>query len=291
MTLANPLELLQHARANGYALGSFNVIELAHAEAIVRAAEVGRSPVILQISENAVRYHLGQLAPIGRGCYELARAATVPVGLHLDHATGWELCAVALEIGFGSVMLDGSALPYAQNIQVTAEAAERVHAAGATIEAELGRVGGKEESSRSPENDDKTDPDEATRFVEATGVDTLAVAVGTAHQMVQTTARLDLKLITRLRRAVEVPLVLHGSSGVGDQDMLAAIQRGIVKVNIATLLNIEYTTAIRVYLASDPNVVDPRKYLVAARAAMTNVVQGRLQLLGSAGRSPISDPS
>ena len=281
MTLAPGMELVATAYEGGYAVGSFNAIGIEHAEAIVEAAESERAPVIVQISENAVKYHGGELAPLGLACLSIARAARAPVGVHLDHATSWELCAAALDLGFGSVMLDASTRPFEENLRATADAAKRAHERGAGFEGELGVVAGKEGAS----SQDRTDPDEAVRFVTGTRVDALAVAIGTAHQMTRQNAELDFPLLRRLREAVSVPLVLHGSSGVRDDDLREAPRWGLAKVNIATQLNLAYTSAVRGYLARDSAVTDPRRYLREARAAMVEVVRGRIRLLGSADRA------
>lgn len=283
MTVVPTLELVRQAQAGGYGIGAFNVIGSEHAQAIVYAAELERSPVILQISENSVAYNLGSLAPIGRCCFELARAARVPVALHLDHATSWELCEQALDLDFGSVMFDGSTRPFEENVRATADAARRTHARGAAIEAELGVVGGKGEIVSSHAG--LTDPDQARQFVAETGVDSLAVAIGSTHQMTEQTATIDLERATRLRATVPVPLVLHGSSGVSDADLADLVRRGIVKVNIATQLNKAFTAAVRQVLAEQPAAVDPRKYLGPGRDAVVELVRDRVRLLGSAGRA------
>lgn len=275
--------LLNQAQRDGYAIGAFNVISLEHAQAIVRGAEQERSPVILQLSQNAVTYHLGALGPIGSACTHLAAVAEVPVALHLDHATTWELCEAAVNLGFSSVMFDASQLSLEENAQATAAIATRVHDRQRSIEAELGVVGGKGGAPSSEEG--KTDPALAQWYVEKTGVDALAVAVGTSHYMVEKTAVLDLGLIRTLREAVDVPLVLHGSSGVPDDDLREAVSRGIAKVNTATELNKAFTGAIRDFLSTDADVVDPRKYLREARDAVTAAVASRLRILGCSGRT------
>ncbi len=283
MALHKTITMLQRARAGGYGIGAFNVIGLEHAQAIVRASELENSPVILQISQNAVRYNLGSLDPIGKACHTLATHASVPVALHLDHATTRELCKQALDLEFGSVMFDASSLHLDANVKITAELADWVHRRGAALEAELGIVGGKEGAVSSEVGN--TDPRQARQYVHRTGVDVLAVAVGTSHYMVEQNAQVDLDLIAALRAAVDVPLVLHGSSGVPDADLHEAVRRGITKVNVATGLNKAYTQAIRDVLSMDETVVDPRKYLAPARDAMVEAVRSRMLLLGSSGRA------
>ncbi|MFC0505736.1 class II fructose-bisphosphate aldolase [Micromonospora costi] len=252
---------------------AFNVIALEHAEAIVAGAEAAGRPVILQISENAVRFH-GRLPAIAAGTRAVAASAAVDVALHLDHVVSPDLWRSAPEHGFGSVMVDASRLPYRENVAATRAAAEFAHASGLWVEAELGTVGGKDgEPPVDPHAPGaRTEPDEAAAYVAATGVDALAVAVGSAHAMTTRNAVLDQPLIERLRAAVPVPLVLHGSSGVPDDELRRAVAAGIVKVNIGTALNVAFTGAVRQALAARPDVVDPRRYLTPARDAMSGTV-------------------
>ncbi|MFE7329621.1 ketose-bisphosphate aldolase [Streptomyces sp. NPDC057565] len=256
-------------------VGAFNVIQLEHVQAIVAGAEAAGTPVVLQLSENAVRYH-GALAPIASATLAVGRAADVPVAVHLDHATSADLVAEAVELGFSSVMFDASALDYDNNVRATAEVVEHCHAAGVWVEAELGEVGGKD-GVHTPGA--RTDPAEAAAFVAATGVDALAVAVGTSHAMLTRDAELDFELIAALRAAVPVPLVLHGSSGVADAHLTRAVEHGMTKVNIATHLNQVFTTAVRQALADQPRLVDTRRYLGPGRSAMTAEVTRLLGVL------------
>jgi fructose-bisphosphate aldolase, class II len=267
-------ELVAAARSQGGGIGAFNVITVEHAEAIVAGAELAGRPVILQISENAVKFHGGRLAPIAAAARRVAELAAVPTGLHLDHVVSEDLIAQAADNGFGSVMVDASTLPYSDNVAATARAAKLLHAQGLWVESELGEVGGKD-GAHAPGV--RTDPAEAAHFVAATGVDALAVAVGSSHAMTAQTARLDHALIARLRDAVPVPLVLHGSSGVPDDELARAAHGGLVKVNIGTALNVAFTSAVRAHVA---DVVDPRKYLAPARDAMASVVAHLLRVIG-----------
>jgi fructose-bisphosphate aldolase class II len=271
-------DIVASARATNSAVGAFNVITIEHAEAIVTGAEAAGLPVILQISENAVRFHHGRLAPIAAAARSIADAAGVPVGLHLDHVESAALLAQAAPNGFGSVMVDASRLPYEENVTATAAAVARCHAAGLWVESELGEVGGKD-GAHAPGV--RTDPAEATAYVAATGVDALAVAVGSAHAMQTRTARLDHELIARLRDAVPVPLVLHGSSGVPDDELAAAVRAGMVKINIGTALNTAFTGTVRAALDDRPDLVDPRRYLAPARVAMAETVTAALRLLAA----------
>lgn len=264
MSLTPTREIMDAAIAARRGQGAFNVIHLETAEALVAGAERARLPLILQISENCVGYH-GALEPIGAACLAVARAAEVPVAVHLDHAESEELALRAIDLGFGSVMYDGAHLPYSENVAATARVVEHAHAHGVYVEAELGKVGGKG-GAHSPGV--RTDPGEAADFVAATGVDALAVAVGSSHAMTERSARLDTELIADLAAAVDVPLVLHGSSGVADADLVAAIHAGMRKINVSTHLNGHFTAGVREYLTSDPVVVDSRKYLAAGRDRM-----------------------
>jgi len=279
MPLAAMGEIVEPARAAGFGVCAFNVIGIEHAEAIVAGAETARAPVVLAISENCASYH-GALEPIAGACLALARRARVPVAVHLDHASSAELVKAAVELGLGSVMYDASALRYADNVRATAETAHWCHGRGIWVEAELGEIGGKD-GVHSPSA--RTDPDEAAGFVAATAVDALAVAVGSSHAMLTRVAVLDLGLIARLHRAVGVPLVLHGSSGVPDQDLAAAVRAGMTKINIATQLNKVFTAAVRACLTAEPAAVDPRRYGSAGRDAIAAEVARLLRLTRTAG--------
>lgn len=285
MTLARLTDLLGPAATEGRGVGAFNVFSIEHAEAHVAGAEQAGLPVVLQLSENAVKYHRA-LEPIALATLSIARAADVAVVVHLDHATDDALVDEAIAItaaeqragrdGFGSVMYDASALDYRANLAATSDVVRRCRAAGIDVEAELGEVGGKD-GVHAPGA--RTVPAEATAFAEATGVDALAVAVGSSHAMTTRTARLDLDLITELRAAVDVPLVLHGSSGVPDEEIVRAVGAGITKVNIATHLNSVFTDVVRGLLTDNTAMVDSRKYLGPARDAVAAEVGRLLRLL------------
>jgi fructose-bisphosphate aldolase class II len=268
-------EVLARARGAGCGVGAFNVIHLEHAEALVGAAEDAGLPVVLQVSENTVRWH-GSLAPLATAARALAEQSTAEVVLHLDHATSRELVTESLGLGFTSVMFDGSTLPDERNRAETREVVRECHDAGVSVEAELGEIGGKD-GVHAPGA--RTDPDDAARFVADTGVDALAVAVGTSHAMTERTASLDLDLIAAIRERVPVPLVLHGSSGVDDDGLAAAVRAGMTKVNIATHLQGVFTAAVRDVLHADPAVVDTRRYLAPARDAVRAEAARLLTLL------------
>lgn len=268
-------EIVTKAAAAGRGVCAFNVIQLEHAEALVAAAERAGLPVVLQLSQNAVRYH-GSLTPIGLATLAVARASTATVAVHLDHATEPELVHDAVELGFTSVMFDASALSYSDNVAATAAVVDYCRSRDVFVEAELGEVGGKD-GVHAPGA--RTDPGEAASFVDRTDVDALAVAVGSSHAMLERTATLDFELISRLRAKVMVPLVLHGSSGVADDDLVAAVAAGMTKINIATHLNKSFTEAVRRHLAANPSTVDTRRYLAAGRDAVTDEAARLLRLL------------
>jgi fructose-bisphosphate aldolase class II len=284
MPLSAMSEITGPERAARPGIGAFNVIGIEHAEAIVTAAGMAGAPVVLQISENCVAYH-GSLEPIASACLAVARSATVPVVVHLDHATSPGLVYEAAGLGVGSVMFDASRLGYEENVKITAEVARWCHRREVWVEAELGEVGGKD-GVHSPSA--RTDPGEAASYVTATGVDALAVAVGSSHAMLTRDAVLDIELIARIHRAVGVPLVLHGSSGVPDRDLAAAVRAGMTKINIATQLNKVYTTAVRQCLAGDGAMVDPRRYGSAGREAVASEVARLLGVIGGNIIEPLS---
>jgi fructose-bisphosphate aldolase, class II len=273
--LAHLTDVLAPAATSAVGVGAFNVFSIEHAEAFTIAAEAAGTPVVLQISQNAVRYH-GALAPIGSATLTLARSSAVPVVVHLDHATEKALVEKAIALGFGSVMFDASTMAYEDNVTATAAVVRQCHDGGLDVEAELGEIGGKDGVHAAGA---RTKPDEARAFVEATGVDALGVAVGTSHAMTERSVALDLELISALRNVVPVPLVLHGSSGVPDEELVRAVEAGMTKINIATHLNHVFTESIRATLAADPAMVDSRRYLGPARDAVAAEAERLLRLL------------
>jgi fructose-bisphosphate aldolase class II len=285
MTLVSTSDLVDAAARRGGAVAAFNIITIEGAEAIAAAAVETGTPVILQISQNTVGFHHGQVGPISAAAVAIARLAAVPISLHLDHVTDDALVDQAADAGFSSLMYDGAALSYPDNVAHTCKAREVAHAAGLWVEAELGFVGGKPDAPQSAHAPGvRTDPDEAEAFVHETGVDGLAVAVGSEHAMTARSAVLDVALIERLRAKVSVPLVLHGSSGVPDAALADAVRAGIRKVNIGTALNVAMTRAVRRSLADDPSVVDPRGYLAAARDEVTAAVRDLVTVVSGAAR-------
>jgi len=275
-------ELVTRAAATRSAVAAFNVITLEHVEAVVTGAESLDAPVVLQVSENAVKFRHGRVLPLARAAVTAAERAAVPVALHLDHVQSDDLLREAADAGFSSVMYDAARLPYAENLAATRAAADWAHSQGLWIEAELGEIGGKHGQppldAHAPGA--RTDPAEAKAFVADSGVDALAVAVGSAHAMTERTATLDHDLLKRLAAGLDVPLVLHGSSGVRDDELTAAVAGGIAKVNVGTALNIAMTHAIREFLAAHPEAVDSRKYLSVGRDAMAEATRRIIRMLG-----------
>ncbi|WP_030326307.1 class II fructose-bisphosphate aldolase [Streptomyces sp. NRRL B-3229] len=282
MPLVTTGELVTRAAATRSAIAAFNVIALEHVEAVIAGAESLDAPVVLQVSENAVKFRRGRVLPLARAAGTAAERAAVPVALHLDHVQSDDLLREAADAGFSSLMYDAARLPYAENLAATRAAADWAHSQGLWIEAELGEIGGKhgQPPLDAHARGARTDPAEARAFVADSGVDALAVAVGSAHAMTERTATLDHDLLKRLAACLDVPLVLHGSSGVRDDELTAAVAGGISKVNIGTALNTAMTRAIREHLSAHPEAVDSRTYLGVGRDAMAEATRRIIRMLG-----------
>ena len=280
MTLARAGQLIAEASLRGRAVPAFNVLSLEQAEGVVEGAQDAGVPVLLQISQNAIRYH-GGFAPLLAACRELAEASRLPIGLHVDHVEDRDLALAVIEkseaLGIGSLMFDAATLPYDENVAITRVVAEAAHRRGLWVEGELGEVGGKN-GAHAPGV--RTDPAEAAAFVAATAIDALAVAVGSEHAMVDRSAELDLALVRRLAAGVPVPLVLHGSSGVADVLLGAAVDAGMRKINIGTALAVVATVRLRRELALQPDAVDPRSYSRGPRDEVRAVVAHLAALVG-----------
>ena len=283
MPLAATGDLVTAAAEARTAVAAFNIITLEHVEAVIAGAESVAAPVVLQVSENVVKFRYGRLLPLARAAAAAAERASVPVALHLDHVQSDDLLRQASGAGFSSVMYDAARLPYEENLVATRAAADWAHAQGLWIEAELGAVGGKngEPPLDAHAPGARTDPAEARAFVADSGVDALAVAIGSSHAMTTRTAALDHDRLKRLTAALGVPLVLHGSSGVPDDELVAAVVGGIAKVNVGTALNIAMTGAVREFLAAHPEAVDSRKYLSVGREAMARTVARLIRVLSA----------
>jgi len=276
--------LLERARKDGYAIGAFNANNLEIVQGIVEAAEEMEAPVILQASQGAIKYAgLDYIVAMVRAAAEKVK---VPVALHLDHGTSFEQAVQCIRAGFSSVMYDGSKLPLEENIAATLAVVKVARAVGVSVEAELGRIGGTEDDiSVSDREATMTVPEEAQEFVARTGVDALAVAIGTAHGVYKGEPKLDFDRLKAIADLVDVPLVLHGASGVPDEAIKRAISLGICKVNIDTNLRQAFVAAIVRVLSEKPGEIDPRKLLGPAREALKQVVKEKISLFGSAGRA------
>lgn len=277
-------EILDHAHKYNYAVGAFNVNNMEIVQAIVEAAEETNSPVILQASQGGLKYAgIEYIAELGKLA---GRKAKVPVAVHLDHGTDFEQVMLCIRHGFTSVMIDGSKYELKENINITKKVIEVAHAVGVSVEAELGKIGGTEDDITVDERDATfTDPKEAKTFVDETGVDYLAIAVGTAHGVYKGEPKLDFDRIKTIKELLRIPLVLHGSSGVPADAIKKAVSLGINKINIDTDLRIAFTQAIRDYNEKNPNNIDPRKVLAPAKESMKEVIKEKMNLFGSAGRA------
>ena len=280
MALTTTVGMLRHAQEGRYAVGAFNVENMEMAQAIIAAAEELRAPVILQTTPSTVKY--ASTALYLANVAALAREASVPVAMHLDHGSSYELCVSALRAGYTSVMIDGSKLPLEENIAFTRRVAEMCAAVGVPVEGEIGRVGGKEDDLE--DEGGYTIPEEAVRFEKESGLFSMAVGVGTAHGFYKVAPVLNKELITTLRGMLTAPMVLHGASGLSDDDVRDCIARGICKVNFATELRAAYTKAVREVLA-DEAVIDPKAYGKAGREAVKELVKSRMLVCGCDGKA------
>lgn len=279
MPLVSSKELLLDAQKNHYAVGAFNVENMEMMQAVIAAAEAENSPVILQTTPSTLKY--ADTSVYSAMAAALAENTYVPVAIHLDHGSSAELCEKAAKDGYTSLMIDGSKLSLEQNIELTKKVVEMAKAYSLCpgVEAELGKLGGKEDDVEVKDGEDTcTDPKEAIYFVEKTGVDSLAVAIGTAHGFYKGTPKLEFERLADIRNNVCVPLVLHGSSGISDEDVIKAISLGICKVNFATELRVAYSDAVKAYIQRDSFVYDPKKYGASARDAVTALVRHRIKI-------------
>ncbi len=276
--------LLKRAFEEKYAVGAFNANNLEQIQAIVAAAEEENSPVILQASQGAISY--AGLDVISAIVLSMAKNTKIPMSLHLDHGTSFEQNVKCLRAGFTSLMFDGSMLPFEENVATTKKLVEIARPCGVSVEGELGRIAGTEDGlTVSQVEAAMTQPDQAAEFVKLTGVDALAVAVGSVHRMTVQEAVLDIPRIRAIRKTVNVPLVLHGSSGVTDDSIRGAIAEGICKINVATALNMVFTRGMASALKAKPDEVDPRKILGVSREEVKKVVRAKIRLFGSNGKA------
>lgn len=276
MPLVTTKEILLKAREGHYAVGAFNVENMEMVQAVAAAAKALDVPVIMQTTPSTVRYASPEYfyANAARAVEEMGICAA----LHLDHGSDYALAVRALHAGYTSIMIDGSQKPFQENIGITKKVVEMCSSVGVPVEAELGKVGGKEDDLDGGETDAYTDPLEAKEFVERTGISSLAVAIGTAHGFYKGEPRLDLKRLEEIQKAVDVPLVLHGASGVPDEAVRESIKRGICKVNFATELRAAFTDGIKEVLKSHPETIDPKKLGAAGREAVTRLVMEKMRV-------------
>lgn len=283
MPLVTTKQMLLDAQAGHYAVGAFNVENMEMVMAVVEAAQEMNAPVIVQTTPGTLKYagldyYLANVATA-------AKRASVPVAMHLDHGSSFELAMQAMRTGYTSVMIDGSHEVFEENIRVTKAVADACRPAGVPVEAELGKVGGKEDDLDGGSGNGYTDPEEARIFAESTGISSLAVAIGTAHGVYKGEPKLDMDRLSEIRKVVTIPLVLHGASGVPDEAVRETIQRGICKVNYATELRIAYSKGVKEVIAQNPDVFDPKKYGAVGREYVKAFVKERMKNCGCVGKA------
>ena len=282
MALVTSEQMMNKADKEGYAVGAFNVENMEMVMAVIKACEELNAPAILQTTPSTVKY--AGLEMYYANVAAAANRAKVPIALHLDHGNSFELAMQALRVGYTSIMIDGSKLEIDENIALSKRVADACRPSNIPVEAELGKVGGKEDDM-SCDDPGYTDPDDAVRFVKETGVTSLAVAIGPAHGIYKGEPKLDVERLSEIRKVVSIPLVLHGASGVPDEAVKDCIRRGISKVNFATELRIAFSNGIKEYLKNDPDVFDPKKYCALGSANVTELVKEKINVCGSAGKA------
>lgn len=281
--LVTSKELLLKAQEGGYAVGAFNVENMEMVQAVLAAAEELNSPVIMQTTPSTVKY--AGLDYYLANVEAAAKRTKVPVVMHLDHGNSFELAMQALRTGYTSIMIDGSHESFEDNIKVSKAVVDACHPSGVCVEAELGKVGGKEDDLDGGDDNPYTDPREAIEFVEKTGVDSLAVAIGTAHGVYKGTPKVDVERLSEIQKVVSIPLVLHGTSGVPDEVVKECIRRGICKVNYATDLRIAFSKGVNEVLHDAPDTIDPKKYNSKGRDEVKKYVMDKIKVCGSAGKA------
>ncbi len=287
MPLVSMTEMLNKAVAGKYAVGQFNINNLEFTQAILKAAEEEKSPVILGVSEGAARYMGGFKLIVGlvRALMEEYKM-TVPVAIHLDHGSSFEKCVEAMYAGFTSVMIDGSHHPLEENIAITKKVVEVAHALGVSVEAELGRIGGQEDDLVVDDAEAMyAIPSECERLAKETGVDCLAPALGSVHGPYKGEPKLGFDRMEEVQKLTGLPLVLHGGTGIPAQQIQRAISLGTAKINVNTENQIASAATVRKVLAEHPNLYDPRKYLGPARQAIEETVKGKMREFGSSGKA------
>ena len=280
MALVSSKEILMKAQQEGYAVGAFNAENMEMVQAIVAAAEELSSPVIIQTTPGSLQYADTDMF-FGMVNAE-AKKAKVPVALHLDHGNSAELCAKAILSGYTSIMIDGSKLAFSENVALTKKVVEFAHAMGVLVEGEVGTVGGKEDTHEVKDSEKSyTDPEEAKEFAEQTGVDFLAVGIGNAHGFYKGVPKLRFDILEKTKSLVSIPIVLHGASGIPDEDVKKSTGLGICKVNFATELRDAFTKGVKEYLEKNPEVFDPKKYNGAGREKVKELIKHKMHVLNS----------
>ena len=282
MSFVTTEKMLLDAQKGGYAVGAFNVENMEMVMAVIAAAEELRAPLMLQTTPSTVKY--AGLDLYLANVKTAAERASVPVCMHLDHGDSFELAMRALRVGYSSIMIDGSHSVFEENIAVTKAVADACRPSGIPVEAELGKVGGKEDDLDGG-NGGYTDPQEAKEFAERTGIGSLAVAIGTAHGVYKGEPKLDLDRLAEIRKVVSIPLVLHGASGLSEEAVAESIKRGICKVNFATELRIAYTEGVKEFLGQNPDAFDPKKYGKTAMEHVKEIVKLRIRMCGCDGKA------
>ena len=282
MSFVTSEKMLLDAQKGGYAVGAFNVENMEMVMAVIAAAEELRAPLMMQTTPSTIKY--AGLDMYLANVKAAAERASVPVCLHLDHGDSFDLAMRALRTGYTSIMIDGSHNVFEENIAITKAVADACRPSGIPVEAELGKVGGKEDDLDGGEGNGYTDPLEAKEFVERTGVTSLAVAIGTAHGVYKGVPKLDLDRLAEIRKVVDIPLVLHGASGLSEEAVVESIKRGICKVNFATELRIAYTDGVKEFLAANPDAFDPKKYGKVAMEHVKAIVETRMKMCGCTDR-------
>lgn len=277
MELTTTKNILRKAQEGKYAIGAFNVENMEMVMAVISAAEEMNSPVIMQTTPSTVKY--ASLDYFLANVRVAASNAKVPVVMHLDHCSNFELAVQAFRAGYTSIMIDGSHSSFEENIKISKSVVDICKPVGVSVEAELGKVGGKEDDLDGGAGG-FTDPQEAKEFVERTGVDSLAIAIGTAHGMYKGEPKLDLDRLSEIKEVVSIPLVLHGGSGIPDSKVQESIKRGICKVNYATELRIAFTNGINKYLSENKDVIDPKKYNKAGMEEVKQFVKEKIKVCG-----------
>ena len=283
MPLVTTKQMLLDAQKGNYAVGAFNVENMEMVMAVMEAAEELKSPVIMQTTPSTVKY--AGLDFFLANVKAAAERASVPVAMHLDNGSSFELAMQAYRTGYTSIMIDGSHGSFEENIAVSKAVADACTPSGIPVEAELGKVGGKEDDLDGGDDNPYTDPDQAVEFVKRTGITSLAVAIGTAHGVYKGEPKLDLDRLSEIREVVDIPLVLHGTSGVPDETVTECVNRGICKVNYATDLRIAFTKGVSEVFSENPDVIDPKKYNACGKERVKEYVMSKMKVCKSVGKA------